>query len=133
LQKDTISFPTSPSHADKVNQLISGISTTDLKDTLSELSGFKNRLYTSKYGKESSVWLKEQVCNVLSSLDESDCVAVHHDKWEQVSIIARFPGTSPDADERNQVVIVGSHLDSVTKTNLYEPDSRSPGADDDGE
>lgn len=50
--------------------------------------------------------------------------------WKQNSIIIRLEDINSTTNEKDAVVILGAHLDSVNWLNPWF--GRSPGADDDG-
>jgi hypothetical protein len=108
------------------------ISTSEMKDWLQGLSKFQNRLYNSKYGKQAEEWIGGVICEVAKAYSGAMCTKYSHKKWDQNSVIVRIPGTSTDKEEQSQVVILGSHIDSITQSGGYNAESRSPGADDDG-
>jgi leucyl aminopeptidase len=104
-----------------------------MKQVLTEFTGFQNRLFNSTYGEQAANWLYDLVCDAIRDrkADGVECRKVKHRLFDQPSVIVRIPGTSSNERERNETVIIGAHLDSIG-TQRFNPESRAPGADDDG-
>ncbi|KAJ3375218.1 Leucine aminopeptidase 1, partial [Lobulomyces angularis] len=87
--------------------------------------------YKSPSGKESSIWLLNQVKDIANKANTSKVsiqVEPFEHSWGQNSVIARIVPVGPPKLEG--VTIVGAHQDSVNQWNPWF--GRSPGADDDG-
>ncbi|KAI8805697.1 putative leucine aminopeptidase 1 [Cladochytrium replicatum] len=119
-------IPTELAQQSFVNNLIPNISKANLNSTLTTLSSFFNRYYTSTYGVQSAQWLFDQasaIANSTAGQTVGASVTKFAHTWAQFSVIATIPGSS---DEK---VIVGAHQDSINQSNTA---GRAPGADDDG-
>jgi len=84
---------------------------------LTHFSGYHNRYYQSPTGIESSEWLYSVVNATISDTNyQGNAVvsSVSHPSWPQKSIIARIVGS--DEILRNEIVILGAHLDSINST-----------------
>jgi leucyl aminopeptidase len=118
--------------------IFSDISKQDMKETLTKLSSFTNRYYNSESGQEFSQWMLGQACKALGLQDGqpnalgATCTPFKHRKWDQPSIIVKIPGSSTNNDEKNELVILSSHMDSINQ-HSFGSDAVAPGADDDGD
>lgn len=123
---DSVQFPDKVYYKDFIQELSGNLSKVELEGKLTKLTSFFTRYCKSETGKESSLWLRDQVAGIVEgSGHEIDVELVDHD-WPQKSLIARFPGTKNPDD----IVVVGAHQDSI---NLLLPNILpAPGADDDG-
>lgn len=109
--------------------LFANISTSRMKATLTEFSGFRTRYYRSADGKRSQQWLLGQVRAIAQrSTATSVKVSEFEHPWGQNSIIAHIEKRSSAKPNKEEVVIISAHQDS---TNLL-PFLSAPGADDDG-
>ncbi|KAI8805698.1 putative leucine aminopeptidase 1 [Cladochytrium replicatum] len=119
-------IPTTLTQKTLVNSLIPKISKANLNSTLTTLSNFYNRYYTSTYGVQSAQWLFDQASTIANSTAGKTVkasVKKFTHTWAQFSVIATIPGSSAEK------VIVGAHQDSINQSNTA---GRAPGADDDG-
>jgi leucyl aminopeptidase len=81
-----------------------------------KFSAFRNRYYTSKYGKESSEWLLQQVKSVIAESGAKNVTASSFPHpWKQSSIIATIPGRS------NKTIVISAHLDSINLVSTSIP------------
>lgn len=119
-------YPTKASHGKVVEPLLEQINLDTVKSNLAQFTSFYTRYYKSSTGLESADWLYGVVERTVSELplEAVTLRKVHHEGWDQYSIIASIAGKSEDK------VVVGAHQDSI---NLLFPNLlRAPGADDDG-
>jgi bacterial leucyl aminopeptidase len=149
-----VKYPTKPVLQSKVKPLLSQLKEEPMRENLEKFSGFYNRYYTSKYGKESADWLATKVQEYIEKAGadkfnvtvrkfnhqkqenyNSDMKAYEdgpapsskdRQKWIQNSIIATIPGQS------SKTVIIGAHEDSTNKDYLDPVNAPAPGADDNG-
>lgn len=119
------SYPTAVNHKKRVKKVFKLIDMGAVRKNLAELTSFRTRYYKTPEGKDSADWLFERIGNLTAPLGKGVQVSkVHHDGWDQYSIIALIKGKSDDK------VVVGSHQDLA---NLIFPLlMAAPGADDDG-
>ncbi|KAK0189032.1 aminopeptidase [Armillaria mellea] len=120
-------FPT-PSKQSEVKPLLNTISTSNMKNYLTNLTSFNNRYYTSSTGLQASNW----ILNTVSDFPRLPPIATtlpcrsFHIGSSNLALLLRSPGSKASTP----VTILGSHMDSI---NLSSPSSgRAPGADDDG-
>jgi len=93
--------------------------------TVTTMSGYQTRYYTTQTGVTSANWLASEYRRHAAAAGRSDVqVEVFGHTWPQPSIIARIIGTS----RPNEVVILGGHIDSTAGAG---GNNRAPGADDD--
>jgi hypothetical protein len=117
-------YPTAPLQDKIVTDLIDQIDINEVYNNLANFTSFYTRYYKSESGLDSANWLFSLVSNYTNSNPEVTLTQIHHDGWDQYSIIATIPG---QVDEK---VVIGAHQDS---TNLLFPNLlKAPGADDDG-
>jgi hypothetical protein len=93
------------------------VSAQVLKDNLSQLSKYKNRVFSTQTGVESAMWLHQQASKLFglatNAQQSGSCDLFRHESYDQPSVICRIPGVSSNEKEKNQLVIFGSHLDSI--------------------
>jgi len=116
-------LPAQPFQKTIVRKLIPQLNAGNLVDVDNQLSNFFTRYYTSSTGVEAAQWIYESATDIIKSLGSKATVNYFNNTFPQPSVIVRFPGRYS-----NDVVILGSHLDSVGSS----PTGRAPGADDDG-
>lgn len=106
---------------DKVEAAKALLNPARVKDFVVQFSAYFNRHYRSETGRESQLWLLSLVQEALSSYrGQSQVEEVDHD-YPQKSVVARLLGNDPTL--RNEVVILGAHLDSITQN----ADTLAPG------
>jgi len=116
-------LPTQPFQKTIVRKLIPQLNSGNLVEVDNQLANFFTRYYTSSTGVEAAQWIYESATDIIKSLGSKATVNYFNNTFPQPSVIVRFPGRYS-----NDVVILGSHLDSVGSSAT----GRSPGADDDG-
>jgi leucyl aminopeptidase len=117
-----VTYPTSLTHQTEANAIISRLTSTGPQSWLRTLTNYYNRYYKSTTGTESATWLFSTVKSVASSNPAIVVNQFVHSSFNQPSIIARIPGSSPN------LIIFGAHFDSTGGS----PTARGPGADDNG-
>lgn len=119
----TSAFNYSIDNAQTVQSLISAQSPINLQSTVNSLTSFNNRYYTSQTGVDASQWLQsywQQIASVRSDIT----IESYQHSWAQSSVIVTIAG----AENADEIVIIGGHLDSINQANPAQ--GRSPGADD---
>lgn len=102
-------------------QLLAGAVTAgNILDFITTFSSYDDRYYTSQTGIDAAEWLQQHWQQLTEGRDNVEVSLVRHSDFPQPSVRARFIGTS----EPDQVVVLGGHLDSITR------DTLAPGADD---
>lgn len=125
-------YPTAAKHTRQLVPIFKDISPETMRANLGNFTSFYTRYYKSKYGYELALWLQEQINKIISPAAKLGVTLtpIHHESWDQFSIVVLIPGLRATPSSKGKVVVVGSHQDS---TNLLLPNlMRAPGADDDG-
>lgn len=118
------SYPSKTYYEKLVADLNKKIDLDLVKLNLANFTSFYTRYYKSETGLESANWLFDKVSGIVSGIEAASVKKIHHDGWDQYSIVVSIPGKTEDK------VVVGAHQDSI---NLLFPNILSaPGADDDG-
>lgn len=109
----------------EIQEIIQTLDKHEMEKNLKKFTSFYTRYYRSDTGKQSQQWLLETIKAIAGSSDLDISVSEFSHSWKQSSIIARFEGCGTSA-EKEQVVVLGAHQDSV---NMWFPSfGRSPGA-----
>lgn len=111
-----------------VQQLVKEVSAENLKASVTKLSSFPSRFYTTDSGLASATWIRDTFAKLAEGRSDVKVEFFQH-KWKQPSVIARIQGTDRLAEE---IVVLGAHQDSVNQ-GLFGPNpgKDAPGADDD--
>lgn len=115
-----------------INSLKMRVNSTRITSRLTKFSGFTNRFYNSSFGLQSSNWVFDQLNALPKVVPNSFTMTVekyiHKDlTLKQNSIIVKLTPTTPLFTD---LVVIGSHLDSINYSDFKE-NGVSPGADDD--
>ncbi len=108
-----------------VTPILSQMQAGNIATTITDLSTFVNRYYTTTGGTDASNWLKTKWTGMAAGRSDISVAQFAH-TWTQKSVILTITGT----DNANEVVVLGAHLDSINASNTSET-GRAPGADDD--
>ncbi|ADO75925.1 M20/M25/M40 family metallo-hydrolase [Stigmatella aurantiaca] len=114
-------------NADTANALIADLQEPNIYDTIVKLSSYTTRYYKSTTGAQAALWLKEHWASLASGRPEVTVEEFVHTNYNQRSIILTIPGST----KPSEVVVVGGHLDSTVGSSGSNPNTASPGADDD--
>jgi len=116
-------YPDGPEHKDVVDALLPKLKIPEVTTSITTLSTFFTRFYTTQTGKDAAQWILNKYKEYAGAKDYIDVSFFEH-TWLQPSVITRIKGTEDDAEG---IVIVGGHEDSTAGGATR----RSPGADDD--
>ena len=122
----SVIYPSKPKHNETIRSLMQTLDKDNMRRHLETFTSFHTRYYRSQTGIDSTLWLHDQIKDVMDaagSFNNSASLSLFPHSWGQSSIIARFPGRT------NHTIVIGAHLDSI---NMFLPFLRAPGADDDG-
>ena len=112
----------------EVEKLQGEISSSNLLTTVNTLMRFQNRHHRSSYGIKASHWIKKHWENLASTRSDIDVALINHaSRTAQPSVVVTIDGKS----ETNEIVVIGSHLDSINGRDRWSQNQRAPGADDD--
>jgi leucyl aminopeptidase len=93
---------------------------------VTQLSGFQNRYYKSDTGVEAANWIAQQFKSIAQGRADVSVQQVKHD-WAQPSVIATIEGQGKN---KNEIVIIGGHEDSINQSAFGSRKMKAPGADD---
>ena len=108
-------------HQDDVNAALQGVVPDNIWQTLTHLTGYKNRSATKDTGLEAANWLKSQfeAMAVQYGRTDTNTFFVETGWYKQPSLV-----TVIGKDIQAPAVVIGAHMDTL--------DGRMPGAGDDG-
>lgn len=109
-----------------VEPMLAGMQEKPIEVTISTLSAFTNRYYTSRSGVEASNWLMSAWRELAAGREDITVAQFTHKAYPQPSVILTIQGS----DLADETVVVGAHLDSILGVGMSET-ARAPGADDD--
>ncbi|NMO18248.1 M20/M25/M40 family metallo-hydrolase [Pyxidicoccus fallax] len=110
-------------NAATVNTLMGAATEANVRSTITSLSSYTTRYYTSQTGVDAANWLRTRWQSFVPSTRTDVTVELYrHTGWAQPSVILTIRGTTLP----NEVVVVGGHLDSINQSG-----TAAPGADDD--
>jgi leucyl aminopeptidase len=109
-------------NAATVNALMSEVQELNIRNTITHLSSYTTRYYTSTTGVEAANWIKSTWANLANGRTDVSVATFTHSGWAQPSVILTITGSSLP----NEVVVLGGHLDSTNTSG-----GSAPGADDD--
>ena len=112
------------SNAPQIGTWIQQLQASNIVGTITSLSGFTNRYYTTSHGVAASDWLALQWKQLAPRADIT-VEQFAHTGFPQKSVILTIRGSDPAAG----TVVLGGHLDSTVGRTTEN--TRSPGADDD--
>lgn len=95
----------------------------ELTATISSLSAYKTRYYSSQTGTDAARWLQAYWGKLAAGRADITVEAYRHADWAQESVILTVRG----AAEPEKIVVLGGHLDSISRGG---PAAEAPGADD---
>lgn len=117
-------IPNKPAHQDLVNGFLNDVDSKAFEATVTKLSSYFNRYYTTTTGVEAVTWLKGQY--EAASVGRTDVsIQVFEHTWAQPSLIVTVAGSGQN---KGETVVLGGHIDSTAGGAT----DAAPGADDDG-
>jgi len=115
--------PTTLTQQELVRKIISNVDPARIVATITTLSAYNSRYYTTQNGLQSANWLRTEYSRIGAGRSDVEVHLFEHN-WVQPSVIARMIGSSYP----NEIVIIGGHIDSTAGGG---GNNRAPGADDD--
>ncbi|SFU27589.1 M20/M25/M40 family metallo-hydrolase [Pseudoduganella namucuonensis] len=109
-----------------VNPMLPQMQAANIGQTITDLSAFTNRYYTTTGGVNASNWIKNKWATMAAGRADIAVTQFTHAAYAQKSVIATIAGT----DNASEVVVIGAHIDSISGGGTGET-TRAPGADDD--
>ncbi len=128
-RKTAKSFPFadySITEEETVNSAISKVNEFNIREMILEMSKFHNRYYKSQTGVDSQALVKKTWDDLAAARSDVSVEYFKHSGWPQPSIIMTIEGTS----NKDEVVIIGGHADSIAGGFFGRQKSKAPGADD---
>ncbi|HZI12841.1 MAG TPA: M20/M25/M40 family metallo-hydrolase [Myxococcus sp.] len=107
-----------------VSALQTGLTEPNIRATITHLSSYTTRYYTSTTGVNAATWLRDQWLSMANGRSDVSVAFYNHTGWAQPSVIATITGTTFPSE----IIVIGGHLDS---TNSSGSTLSAPGADDD--
>ncbi len=100
-----------------------------IRATIAHLSGYRNRYYASPTGKSSAEWIRDSWQALAAGRSDVgvELFTACSGCSTQPSVILTIRGGSL----RDEVVVLGAHLDSINANGGGSPTQLAPGADDD--
>lgn len=108
-----------------VSPVLSTMQAGNIATTITDLSNFVNRYYSTTSGVDASNWLRTKWAGMAAGRSDISVTQFSH-SWAQKSVILTIEGT----DNASEVIVLGGHLDSINGSGTGET-TRAPGADDD--
>ncbi|KAI9136900.1 hypothetical protein BKA69DRAFT_1033137 [Paraphysoderma sedebokerense] len=136
-----LEFPNDISQHKTVVPIFKSLSTDSLKSNLETLCvKHPGRYFNTSTGEKSAKWIQDTIASYIPNKKIKSNVVVNQFKhsWKQPSIVARIEGQGKN---REEVVVIGSHLDSIAydmeesnkqRKPILMPFDQMPGCDDDG-
>jgi len=115
--------PTTLTQQELTRKIISTLDPQQIIATITELSTYQTRYYTTQTAVQSANWLRTEYGRLGAGRPDIQVQLFEH-SWAQPSVIARIIGRS----RPNEIVIIGGHIDSTAGGG---GNNRAPGADDD--
>ncbi|KVN04194.1 M28 family metallopeptidase [Burkholderia stagnalis] len=109
----------------QISTWIQQLQASNIVGTITSLSGFTNRYYTTSHGVAASDWLALQWRQLANGRADVTVEQFAHASWPQKSVILTIKGSDASAG----TVVLGGHLDSTVGRTTEN--TRAPGADDD--
>ena len=109
-----------------VAPVLANMQAGNIATTITDLSSFVNRYYTTTGGADASNWLRTKWAGMAAGRSDISVTQFAHTGYNQKSVILTINGT----DNASEVIVLGGHLDSINGSGTGET-TRAPGADDD--
>ncbi len=111
-----------------VSPWLSQVQHTNIYNTISTLSTYQNRYYTSTTGRTSAEWIRNTWQGLAGSrTDVTSELSTCANCSTQPSVILTIQGV----ELPNEIVVLGAHLDSINGSGGGSTTQIAPGADDD--
>jgi len=124
LKKPKRAFPTQLAFQDLVESFLPSVEANKIAATITYLSSYRTRYYTTQTGADAVSWLLSQYQALAGTRTDVTFELVHH-SWLQPSLIVTIEGS--DSSVSAETVILGGHIDSINGG----AGGVAPGADDD--
>ena len=130
--KPITNIPSGPSQQSLVKPFISKVDINQAETFLKALAAFPERYYKSENGIKSAAWISSQIQALIPKVSASSGVTLtvknfDHSWKRQPSVIARLASKASTAKD---VVIIGSHIDTMGQGSGKPEPNLNPAADD---
>ena len=100
-----------------------------IRQTITHLSSYQNRYFASPSGKASAEWIRDTWASLAAGRSDvtTELFTACTGCATQPSVVLTIEGTGL----REEVVVLGAHLDSINANGGGSPSQLAPGADDD--
>lgn len=100
-----------------------------IRATIAHLSSYRNRYFASPTGKSSAEWIRDTWASLAAARSDVsiELFTACSGCSTQPSVVLTIEGTGL----RDEVVVLGAHLDSINASGGGSPSQLAPGADDD--
>lgn len=118
-------------HQALLQPMLSQQTAGNIGQTIQDLSAFQNRYYNGDYGAQAADWVVGKWQGITAGRSDVTIEQVRRGTDRMPSVVLTIRG----ADEPDQVLVMGGHLDTVNWNDANgqpHETSRAPGADDDG-
>jgi leucyl aminopeptidase len=114
----------SVAHLPQIKAWLPHLQASNIVSTITTLSGFMNRYYTTSHGVAASNWVYAQWKQLAGARSDIRVEQITHRAWPQKSVMLTIQGSDPAAG----IIVLGGHLDSTDGS--ARENNRAPGADD---
>lgn len=122
LKTSTGAIPSEPIRQEIVEGYLNNLDDTGALRTITKLSSYFTRYYTTTTSKDAVLWLMDQYRE--ASGDRTDVtIELFEHSWVQPSLIVRILGK--DSEHSDETVVLGGHIDSTAGGAT----AQAPGAD----
>lgn len=109
-----------------VKSLIARVDEAELRSTIETLAAYNNRYYAADTGAAAARWTRDRWQELARKFPGASAQLVTHTQWKQPTVILTIPG----AENPEEIVVLGGHLDSIGRAGGGAETARAPGADD---
>eukprot|EP00036_Acanthoecidae_sp_10tr_P010451 CAMPEP_0182923970 /NCGR_PEP_ID=MMETSP0105_2-20130417/5766_1 /TAXON_ID=81532 ORGANISM="Acanthoeca-like sp., Strain 10tr" /NCGR_SAMPLE_ID=MMETSP0105_2 /ASSEMBLY_ACC=CAM_ASM_000205 /LENGTH=363 /DNA_ID=CAMNT_0025061719 /DNA_START=22 /DNA_END=1113 /DNA_ORIENTATION=- len=121
--REAVAIPQEPIHDELVRGYLEQLAPDGAFETITKLSSYFTRYYTSTTGRDAVLWLKDEYEKAAGNRPDVQIELFEH-TWLQPSLVVTLYGKG---DNRDETVVLGGHIDSTAGAATAE----APGADDD--
>ena len=107
------------------------IQEANIRSTITQLSSYQNRYFTSSHGRNAAIWIRDMWLGLATGAGRSDVTAELFEACTNCSTQPSVILTIPGFNFPNEIVVLGGHLDSIRSGASGDPNMLAPGADDD--
>ena len=106
----------------RVRSMLSLALERDLAATITALSAYRTRYFSSRSGADSAAWLLGYWQKLAAGRDDITVEAYKHAGWPQNSVILTVRGVA----DPGRIVVLGGHLDSISRSGSERRNAATP-------